>query len=286
MAPVVVGWPPWSITNWVSVSLELPTASQVPSFLTRRYWPVCLDRIRTFSPNLAASSSPVVGETTNWVASDASEGATNLVLPSAPMQSSSPLLFLMWTGCPACITASGFKPSVPSRGSKFQNAFGSKAVPLPSATLCWTLLRKQPPFNLARRVIGLFSFTKGCSFFLTSASSTSVCKAAKRVTTDFLFSFSTRVLVTLIIFFFLPMTLAALSRKRSYHRAMADAAKKKMRFRGISRKKRYLLSFCVLGSSQSLDEAWSSCTRDFDFCNTSSRPRPKMKRVQFSAFGS
>ena len=28
-------------------------------------------RIRTFSPNLAASSSPVVGETTNWVASDA-----------------------------------------------------------------------------------------------------------------------------------------------------------------------------------------------------------------------
>ena len=27
--------------------------------------------------------------------------------------------------------------------------------------------RKQPPFNLARRVIGLFSFTKGCSFFLT-----------------------------------------------------------------------------------------------------------------------
>lgn len=54
---------------WLSspamILLALKTALLLRFALQSRH------RIRTFSPNLAASSSPVVGETTNWVASDA-----------------------------------------------------------------------------------------------------------------------------------------------------------------------------------------------------------------------
>mmetsp|Transcript_72149 Transcript_72149/g.172332 ORF Transcript_72149/g.172332 Transcript_72149/m.172332 type:complete len:226 (+) Transcript_72149:1953-2630(+) len=223
MPPDVTGGPPWSMTNCVSVSLALPLPSQVPSLLTRRYLPVAADWIRSVSPSLAASSSPVVAPSTKCDRLPASEAGKNLVSPLSVRHSTSPLLFLMRTFCRASMVTSGLWSSVATTGSKVQNALGSKGVPLPSATPCGALCRKQPPFRRALTVMGAFSLTRGCNRFFTSANSMSECSAAKRSTTDFLRVFSTSVFVTLIIFFFLPMTRAALLRTDSYQRAMADA---------------------------------------------------------------